>query len=108
MAFDIGILGSGGQADEAESYLSGGVKAIFRAVNKEYLSNDKPFLIAVSPHYTSWFKKIRSTSLSNSFTAKLPCKIPADLYDVSLCWYEDKIPKSMLVAKNHQISCGVR
>ena len=71
-------------------------------------SNDKPFLIAVSPHYTSWFKKIRSTSLSNSFTAKLPCKIPADLYDVSLCWYEDKIPKSMLVAKNHQISCGVR
>ena len=48
MAFDIGILGSGGQADEAESYLSGDVKAVFRAVNKEYLSNDKPFLIDIS------------------------------------------------------------
>jgi len=48
MAFDIGILGSGGQADEAESYLPSGVKPHFRAVNKEYLSGDKPFLIDIA------------------------------------------------------------
>lgn len=48
MAFDIGILGSGGQADEAESYLPSGIKAHFRAVNKEYLSDDKPFLVDIA------------------------------------------------------------
>lgn len=32
---EIGIIGSGGQADEAESFL--GKKAVFRAINKEYI-----------------------------------------------------------------------
>ncbi len=41
----IGILGNGGQADEAESFA--GVEVDFRAVSPEYLDNSSPNLINV-------------------------------------------------------------
>lgn len=34
----VGLLGGGAQADEIESYLTGGAQALFRAVSKEYVT----------------------------------------------------------------------
>lgn len=43
----IGILGAGGQADEAESYLKDDQEVIFRAVSKRYLANPSSNLIDI-------------------------------------------------------------
>ena len=40
MSDNIGILGAGGQADEAESFLPDGVEAGFKAVTSDYVSGD--------------------------------------------------------------------
>lgn len=47
MAFKIGILGSGGQADEAVSYLQSDTEVIFNAINKEYITNTDIKLIDI-------------------------------------------------------------
>lgn len=43
----IGLLGSGGQADEVESYLGGSDEVVFRAVSKDYLDGSNPKLIDI-------------------------------------------------------------
>lgn len=43
----IGLLGSGGQADEVESYLADGDEVVFRAVSKDYLDGSNPKLIDI-------------------------------------------------------------
>jgi sugar O-acyltransferase (sialic acid O-acetyltransferase NeuD family) len=44
----IGLLGSGGQADEVESYLGEGDEVVFRAVNKDYLDGSNPKMIDIN------------------------------------------------------------
>jgi sugar O-acyltransferase (sialic acid O-acetyltransferase NeuD family) len=46
MAVEIGILGNGGQADEAESYING--RVAFRAVDSGYITNDSETLIDIT------------------------------------------------------------
>lgn len=43
----IGLLGSGGQADEVESYLADIDEVVFRAVSKDYLDSSNPKLIDI-------------------------------------------------------------
>lgn len=65
---------------------------------------DNPYLIALRLHNNDWLKNLVKPDLSPpSFSAIIPQKMPQGMYNAALCWTENGIPKSLLIAKDFAV-----
>ncbi|MCF0056821.1 hypothetical protein [Dyadobacter sp. CY356] len=68
---------------------------------------DKPYLIALRLHNNNWLRNLlKPDTLPPSFSAIIPQKMPQGMYSAALCWTENGIPKSLLIAKDFAVKAN--
>ncbi|TKT94221.1 hypothetical protein [Dyadobacter frigoris] len=69
------------------------------------LKMDKPYLIALRLNNNEWLGNLMNQDLAPpSFSAIIPQKMPQGIYHAALCWSENGIPKSLLIAKDFAVN----
>ncbi|MCF2446286.1 hypothetical protein L0657_20175 [Dyadobacter sp. CY345] len=67
--------------------------------------NNKTLLIAIRPPMPGWINQLLGRNIPVNFlTVAFPKKMAGDFYDVALCWTNNNIPHSLLVARNININ----
>lgn len=61
---------------------------------------DKPYIVALRVNDNNWLRNlIRKELPPASFSTIIPQKMPHGIYNAALCWSENGVPKSLLIAK---------
>jgi hypothetical protein len=68
-------------------------------------NSQKPYMIALRLDNNEWIGNLIRKDLSPpSFSTIIPQKMPGGQYDATLCWSENDIPKSIVIARDINIS----
>ncbi len=72
--------------------------------NKPVIKNDKPYLVALRVNGNNWMANLIKKQLPPpSFSTIISQKMPQGNYRAALCWSENGIPKSLLIAKDFAV-----
>jgi hypothetical protein len=68
-------------------------------------NSQKPYMIALRLDNNEWIGNLIRKDLSPpSFSTIIPQKMPGGQYDATLCWSENNVPKSIVIARDINIS----